>query len=52
MKLVSAVEKTLGTKNLKKILKGLKSNVGIFRETIYLFNPILYVFNYFIRSLL
>jgi len=28
-----------GTKNLKNILEGLKSNVDIFRETIYLFNP-------------
>jgi len=28
-----------GTKNLKNILKGLKLNVGIFRKTIYLFNP-------------
>jgi len=27
------------TKNLKNILEGLKSNVGIFRGTIYLFNP-------------
>jgi len=30
-----------GTKNLNNILGGLKSNVGIFREIIYLFNPFL-----------
>jgi len=39
-----------GTKNLKNILKELKSNVGIFRGTIYLFNPLynnLTFFNYF-----
>jgi len=27
-----------GTKSLRKFLEGLKSNIGIFRRTIYLFN--------------
>jgi len=28
-----------GTKSLRKILERIKSNVGIFKGTIYLFNP-------------
>jgi len=34
------MENIRGTKSLKYILEGLKSNVVIFRWTIYLFNPL------------
>jgi len=40
-----------GTKSLKNILGGLKSNVGIFRGTIYLINPIKYLKQHVVEPL-
>ena len=39
------------TKNLRNILEVLKSNIGIFKRVIYLFNPFKYLVKYPLKKL-